>query len=104
MEKVRLDCIKQLLEITERERNHELLLSAKNLQELGVSSFPYIVPVIPCPFPKEFLKGKRFILDDLLKMIPSISSQAGSNQEPRVEFTREALTTFVQPNQSPLAV
>ena len=37
-------------------------------------SFPYIVPVIAYPFPKELLKGKHFILADLLKSIPSGSS------------------------------
>ena len=36
--------ISRLLEITERERN-ELLLSVKNLQELGSSPFPYIAPI-----------------------------------------------------------
>ena len=33
MEKARLDCISQLIEITEREHNHELLLSMRNLHE-----------------------------------------------------------------------
>ena len=38
----------RLLEITDRERN-ELLLSVKNLHELGSSPFPYITPFIPRP-------------------------------------------------------
>ena len=67
MEKARLDCICQLLEITERERHHELLLSVKNLQELGVGLFPYIVPVLPHPLPKKVVKGEHFVLVDLLK-------------------------------------
>ena len=77
VEKARLDFIKQLLEITERELNHELLLSIKNLQELGADPFSYIVHVIPRPLPKELIKGEHFILVDLLKSIPGNSSHAG---------------------------
>ena len=52
VEKTSLDRIRRLLKITERVHNHELLLSMKNLQELGASPFPYIVLVIPCPLPE----------------------------------------------------
>ena len=79
VEKASLDCIKWLLEITEGERNHELLLYVKNLQELGANPFPYIVSVIPRLLPKELTKGEHFILTDLLKMIPGSSLQAGSS-------------------------
>ena len=104
VEKARLDRIRRLLEIIERERNHELLLSAKNLQELGASPFPYIVPVIPHPLPEELIKGEHFILAGLLKSIPGSSSQVGSDQEPQAEFAQGALTTFVRLDQSPLAI
>ena len=104
MEKARLDHIRRLLEIIEGERNHELLLSIKNLQELGTNPFPYIVSVILCPLPEELIKVEHFILVDLLKSISGSSSQAGSNQEPQVEFTQVALTTFVWPDQPHLIV
>ena len=104
MEKARLDRIRQLLEITGRERNHKLLLSAKNLQELGAGPFPYIVSVIPRPLPEKLIKGEHFILANLLKSILGSSSHVGFDQEPQVEFTQEALTTFIRPDQSPLAV
>ena len=81
-----------MLEITKRESNHELLLSAKNLHELG-----------PSPLSKELVKGEHFILADLLKSIPGSSFQARSAQEPQVETARETSTTFVRPDQSPLA-
>ena len=74
VEMVRLDDIKQLLEITKRECNHELLFSVKNLQELGANPFPYIVPVLPHPFPEELVKGEHFVLADLLKLITGSSS------------------------------
>ena len=104
MEKASLDLIRRLLEITERERNHELLLSVKNLQELGANPFPYIVPVIPCPLPEELIKGEHFVLVDLLKSISGSSSQAESVEETEAETTQGALVSFVRPDQSSLVV
>ena len=62
VEKARLDRIRRLLKIIERERNHELFLSAKYLQELGASPFPYIVLVIPRLFPEELIKVNTLFL------------------------------------------
>ena len=84
MEKARLDRISRLLKITERERNNELLLSMKNLQELGANPFPYIVPVLLGPLPVELVKGENFVLADL-KLIPRSSSQEESAPEPLVQ-------------------
>ena len=77
-----MELIRQLLEITERERNHELLLYVKNLRELGASPFPYIVPVIPRPLPAELVWGEHFTLINLLKSILGSIAQERSNQEP----------------------
>ena len=104
LEKANLDRIIRLLEITEGERNHELLLSMKNLQELGASAFHYIVPVIPHLLPEELIKGEHFVLADLLKSIPSSSSQVGSTQEPQAEIAEGALVSVVWPDQSTLAM
>ena len=71
---MRLDRIHRLLDITEREFHHKLLLSVKNLQDLGVSPFPYIVHVLPRPLPNEVVKGEHFFLTDLLKSLPGGSS------------------------------
>ena len=95
MEKARLDRIRWLLEITEEERNHELHLSIKNLQELGASPFPYIVFFIPHPLPEELIKGEHFVLSDLLKLIPVCFSQVEFDQEPQAESAQGALTNFV---------
>ena len=84
MKKARLDRISRLLEIIERERNHELLLPMKNLRELGASPFPYIVPILPCPLPFELVKGEHFVLANLLKLIPRGSSQMDFAPEPFV--------------------
>ena len=84
MEKARLDHISQLLQITEREHNHELLLPVKNLQELGASPFRYIMHVLPRPLLAELVKGEHFVLKDLLKLIPGNSSQENSSLDPLV--------------------
>ena len=80
-----LDLIKRLLEITERERNHKLLLSVNNMRKLGANPFRYIVPAIPYLLPKELVKGEHFILTELLKSIPGSLLQAWSAQEPQAE-------------------
>ena len=100
VEKANLEHIRRLLEITEAESNHELLLSMKNLWELGASPFHYIVLVIPRPLSAEPVKGEHFVIADLFKSIPSSSSQAGSAQ---VKVAKGALVKFVQPDQIPLA-
>ena len=102
VEKSSLKRIKRLLDITEGERNHELLLSVKNLRELSASPFPYIVLVIPRPLPTEFVRSKHFTLADLLKSISYSSAQARSTQEPQAETTQETSATFLRLGQSPL--
>ena len=104
MEKARLDRISRLLKITEREHNHELLLSMKNLQDLGASPFPYIVSVLPRPLPADLVKGEHFILADLLKLIPGSSLLAESALEPVVRSDCLPLSAQdPKPTQLPLA-
>ena len=93
VEKASPERIRRILEITEGERNHELLLFVKNLQELSASPFPYIVPVIPHPLLAELVRGEHFVLTDLLKSIPGSSSQAGESQEPQAEMALGALVS-----------
>ena len=76
----------------------------KNLQELGINPFPYIVSVIPCLLPEELTKGKHFVFADLFKSFSGSSSQVGSSQEPQAEIAQGALVSFVLPDQSPLAI
>ena len=64
----------------------------KNLQELGVNLFPYIVSVIPRLLPVELIKGEHFVLADLLKSISGSPSQARfvQEQEPQAEIAEGA--------------
>ena len=43
--------------MTKAERNHELLLTVKNLRELGSSPFPYIIPIVPRSLLAEVIEG-----------------------------------------------
>ena len=95
-----MECIKWLLEITEGELNHELLLYVKKLWELGINPFPYIVPIIPRSLTTELVRSKHFTLVDLLKPIPG--AEAGLGQEPQAEITERAFISFVQLDQSSL--
>ena len=79
-----MENIRRLLEITEVEHNHELLLMVRNLRELGASPFPYIILVVPSSLPAELIKGEHFVLIDLLKLNLGSSSQAVSGQEDQV--------------------
>ena len=49
VEKASFKKIQRLLEISEWERHHEILLTTKNLRELSCNPSPYIIPVISHP-------------------------------------------------------
>ena len=68
MEKAGFKKIKKLLEISEREWHHEILLTARNLRELTRIPSPYIIAVIPRPLPVEIVEGKHYIIAGLLNL------------------------------------
>ena len=76
VEKSSFKKIQKLLEISERERHHEILLTARNLCDLSRSPSPYIIPVIPRPLPTEIVEGEHYIIVDLLILASSSSSLA----------------------------
>ena len=80
MEKAGFKNIQKLLEISERERHHEILLTVRNLRELSRNPSPYILPVIPRPLPTEIEKGEHYVIVDLLNLSPSSSSPAQTSE------------------------
>ena len=74
VEKAVFGKIKKLLEISEWEQHHVILLSVKNLRELSRNPSPYTLPVIPRPLPTEVVKGEHYVITDLLTLIPNSSS------------------------------
>ena len=75
MEKVGFGKIKKLLEIFERERHHEILLTVKNLRELGYNPSPYNLPIIPHLLPTEVVEVEHYVIADLLTLIPGVHPQ-----------------------------
>ena len=100
MEKSSFKKNQRLLEISERERHHEILLTVKNLHELSRSPSPYIIPVIPCPLPTEIVEGEHYVIADLLNLALGSSSPAKTSE---TEAVSQELVICTQPRQPSLA-
>ena len=94
MEKVGFGKIQKLLEISERERHHKILLTVKNLRELSHNPSPYTLPVIPRFLPIEVVEGEHYVITDLLTLIPSSSS---TTQASKTEVVGRELEISLQP-------
>ena len=76
VERASFEKIRRLMEISEQERNHEVLLTMKNLHDLSRHPSPYRVLIILRPLPLEIVEGEHFITANLLNLIPGSSSLA----------------------------
>ena len=94
-----MENIGRLLEITEVERNHELLLTVKNLRELGGSPFLCVIPIVFRSSPAEVIEGEHFVLVDLLKLIPSNSSQPTLAKEDQTKASARTLVRSARVSQ-----
>ena len=94
-----MENIGQLLKIMEAERNYELLLTVKNLRELGGSPFPYVTPIVPCSSLAKVIEGEHFVLADLLKLVLGSSSQPTPTQEDQTEGVARTLVRFARVSQ-----
>ena len=83
VEKASFEKIRKLLEIFERERHHEVLLTLKNLGDLSHNPAPYSVPVIPRPLRTKIMEREHYVAADLLNLL-SGSSSLGREQETEV--------------------
>ena len=86
--------IQWLLEISKRERHHEILLTAKNLRKLSRS----IIPIIPRPFPAEIVEGEHYVIVDLLNLAPDSSSPPKNFETEAVGRELVINTQFGQPS------
>ena len=100
VEKANFKKIQKLLEIFERERHHEILLTVRNLRELSRSPYPYILPVIPHPLPTKIVEGEHYAIVDLLNLASGSSSPAKNLEIEAVD--REPVISM-QPRQPSLA-
>ena len=62
------------MEISERKRHHEVLLTFQNLNDLSHNPALYSVPVISRPLPTEIVEGEHYVTADLLNLLLSSSS------------------------------
>ena len=69
MERASFAKIFRLLEISQKERHHDVLLNVKNLHDLSRHPSPYSVPIIPCPLPSKVVEGEHIVAADLLSLI-----------------------------------
>ena len=79
VEKSSIEKIRQLLEIFERERHFQVLLTPKNISVMRHNPAPYTLPVIPRPLPSHIVEGEHFVIADLRCLV---SSSASSSRNP----------------------
>ena len=96
MEKASFEKIQRLLEISKRERHHEILLTVKNLRDLSSSSSPYTITVIPHPLSVEIVEGEHYVIVDLLNLAPGSSS---STRNFETKAVGQELVIINQPGQ-----
>ena len=65
VEKLSIEKIRQLLEIFERERHYQVLLTRENISAVRHNLTPYTLPVIPPPLPSNVVEGEHFVLADV---------------------------------------
>ena len=85
-----------MLEISERERHHEVLLTLKNLDDLSHNPVPYNVQVIPHHLPTEIVEEEHYVTADLLNLLLGSSSPG---REPEIEAAGRKLVIRTKPGQ-----
>ena len=65
VEKALFDRLNKLFVITSNKRNHQTLLSDRNLLAVVREPQLYILPIIPWPLPKVLVPGEHYVLKDL---------------------------------------
>ena len=82
VEKYNIEKIRRLLEISERERHYQVLLTKENISDVKHNPAPYTLLVIPWPLPSNFVEGDHFVLADVRRLV---SGSASSSKDPVVE-------------------
>ena len=82
VEKSSIEKIYRLLEISERERHYQVLLTRENIFTVRHNPAPYTLPVIPRPLPSNVMEGEHFVLADVRRLV---SGSASSSRDLVVE-------------------
>ena len=86
VEKSSVEKIRRLLEISERERHCQVLLTSENISAVRRNSAPYTLPVIPRPLPADIVEREHFVIDDSRRLA---SGGAGSSRDPVVKASSQ---------------
>ena len=68
VEKSSIEKIRRLLEISERERHCQVLLTRENISAVRNNPTPYTLPVIPRSLPSNVVEGEHFVLTDIRRL------------------------------------
>ena len=82
VEKSSIEKIRQLLEISERERHYQVLLTRENISAMRRNPAPYTLPVIPRSLPTNIVEKEHFVLGDVRRLVSGGSS---SSRDPVIE-------------------
>ena len=82
VEKSSIEKIRRLLEISERERHYQVLLTRENISAVRHNPAPYTFPVIPRSLPSNVVEGEHFVLADVRRLV---SGNASSSRDLVVE-------------------
>ena len=82
VEKSSIEKIRNLLQISVRERHYQVLLTRENISDVRNNPAPYTLPVIPRPLPSNVVEGEHFVLADVRRLA---SGGASSSRDLVVE-------------------
>ena len=74
VEKSSIEKIRRLLEISERERHYQVLLTRENISAVRRDPAPYTLPVIPRPLPSNIVEGEHFVIADVRRLVSGNAS------------------------------
>ena len=95
VEKSSIEKIRRLLEISERERHCEVLLTSENISAVISNPTPYTLPAIPRPLPSNVVEGEHLVIADLRRLASSsASSSRDLEEEERVESMTGLLDSY----------
>ena len=99
VEKASFKKIRQLLEVSERERHYKVLLTLKNLADVRRNPTCYNLPVILCLLPSEVVAREHFVNVDLLRLISS-SASTSEGVEIKIADRRSVARSLLGPSAS----
>ena len=86
VEKSSIEKIRRILEISERERHYQVLLTRENISVMRRDPTPYTLPVIPRLLPSNVVEGEHFVIADVRRLV---SGSTSSSRDPVVEASSQ---------------